>query len=262
LLKSSNLFPWSDKKFGEFWLFFLKNWLGFEVYFYLNNLPFYININLLIESKWSRKPQSINSQPSRTSPKKPSISSIPNTQPISKLSNKKLMLLNQVKFISKDQLKNHTYIHSTMLTIQFIHQAWNGSKLWVKSLVQNKSLLIMSTSASPEDTLWLSGLDFYFWDLLEQLKIFLCSLNHQLKLGSFCFHTCTSTLKVRNISWCQCSQDSIQRSQLWNLWILKLIIKKMSKLDAEIWWHWPSHKSNIRLFITNTFQSETIHFLA
>jgi len=149
-----------------------------------------------------------------------------------------------------------------MPTTPYIQPPWSGYKQWTKYQDPNKYLLTTNTSVSPEDTLWPFGLDFSSWDSSDLPRIFSCSPNHLLKLGSSFSHIFTSTLKARNISWCQCSPDFIPRLQLWNLSIWKLIIKKTSKQDAETWWPLPSLKSNTRASITTTLPLETTPSLA
>ena len=228
------------------------------IFFY--KLRFYISISFIHWIKWSSREAHINFQQWRTSLRKPSTSSTQSTLPTSKPSDKKSNLHLKQRSMYKDLLKNHTYTHSMMPTTQCTQAQWNGWKQWVKFQDQNKYLPITNISVLPEDMPWLSGLVSCFWDLSDQLRISSCLPNHQAKLGSSSSHTSTSILKVRNISWCQCWLDSIQRSQLWKSSTLKLTIKKTLKPDAEILWLLPSHKLSTRVSTTTTLPSEITHF--
>jgi len=154
----------------------------------------------LIESKWSAlKRHFIHSLRTRLSRRRLSRNSAASILPTCKLSNKKCRLHPHQKSSHKEILKNLILTHCMMNIIQFTLRQWNGSRPWVKFQGLNKSRLTTSTSALPEDMLWLSGVDFYFSDLWEQPKIFSCLHSHRPKLGVSCSLICISTLKEKNI---------------------------------------------------------------
>ena len=186
-----------------------------SLYFY--KWDFILIFNLLIESLWSsqRAPWA-NSRLTKLLPRRLLTNSTPSMLPMSRLSDKKCNPPLHRELMFKDPLKNHTYILSTTNITPSTPQLWNGLRPWAKFQVLNKYRPITSTSALPEDMPLLSGVAFCFLDLWDKLRIFSCSLNLQLKLGALCLPIFISTLKERNTSWCLCSQDFIQKSQLWS----------------------------------------------